>query len=121
LVSELVDYRLCRYCDTREGGGGEWRLRVGQTNDRPIVWLNREQNPGLPEGDVEVVADGRRYVASFMKIALNVMRDAEAPAGNELPALMRRWFGEAAGAPGTSQVVVLSRVEDGLVLEATST
>jgi superfamily II DNA or RNA helicase/HKD family nuclease len=117
LVSELIDYRLCRYFDTRGAAAAEWRLRVSQTNGRPLIWLEREKNPGVPEGDVELVADGRRYLASFVKIALNVMRDVEAPGANLLPALIREWFGEGAGAAGTAAHVLLRDVHGELRLE----
>jgi superfamily II DNA or RNA helicase/diadenosine tetraphosphate (Ap4A) HIT family hydrolase/HKD family nuclease len=116
LLFELVDYRLCRYFDNKQVESGEWRLRVGQANGRPLVWLNREQNPGLPEGDVEVLVDGHLYIAGFVKIALNVMRDSDAPGVNELPGLMRRWFGDGAGSPGTAQIVELRDTPMGLVM-----
>lgn len=117
LVAELVDYRLCRYLDQKAGETGNWRLRVGQTNGKPLIWLNREQNAGLPEGDAVIVVDGRRYVASFVKIALNVVRSVDQPSGNDLPELLRQWYGAAAGQPGTAHTVVLRQHDGQLVLE----
>ena len=115
LLAELVDYRLCRYVERRHATSGEWHLRVGQTNGRPLLWLNRDLNPGLPEGEVLVMAEGRSYTANFVKIALNVLRDLSGSL-NELPELLRRWFGKHAGEPGTSQTVVLRRLGDAFEL-----
>lgn len=65
LLGELLDYRLCRYLDSTEARSGEWRLRVGHTEGRPIVWLNRPRNPGLPEGEVELTIEGLPYLGLF--------------------------------------------------------
>jgi hypothetical protein len=107
LIAELVDYRLCRYLDSKQRRAGEWALRVSHTNGRPIIWLERDRNPGLPEGELDLVADGVRYQANFVKIALNVVRDV-ASGENRLPDLLRGWFGPEAGRPGTAQRVILS-------------
>lgn len=109
LLAELVDYRLCRYLARRQGRAGEWHLRVGQANGRPLIWLARERNNGLPEGEVGLRAEAQLYTANFVKVALNVLRDAVTPA-NQLPGLLRGWFGAEAGAPGTAQYVVLRKV-----------
>ena len=106
LVAELLDYRLCRYLEGKERHPGEWALRVSQTNGRPIIWLNRERNPGLPEGEVDLLVEARSYRAAFVKIALNVIRDPET-GENRLPEILRGWFGAEAGAPGTAQSVWL--------------
>jgi superfamily II DNA or RNA helicase/diadenosine tetraphosphate (Ap4A) HIT family hydrolase len=112
LIAELVDYRLCRYLEGKERKSGEWALRVSQTNDRPIIWLNRERNPGLPEGEVDLIVEDRRYRAGFMRIALNVIRDPET-GENRLPEILRGWFGPGAGAPGTAQTVWLRARDQG--------
>ena len=104
LVSELIDYRLCRYLDGKAKQPGEWRLRVSQAKGRPIVWLDRPRNPGLPEGEAKLLIDGREYTGVFVKIALNVVRDADG-GPNRLPGILREWFGEQAGSPGTNQMV----------------
>jgi hypothetical protein len=62
----------------------------------------------LPEGWVEITADGEDYQAKFAKVAVNVLQRLDGEE-NVLPELMRRWFGEAAGQPGTSQFVEFSR------------
>ena len=114
LVAELIDYRLCRYLDGKAKQPGEWRLRVSQANGRPIVWLDRPRNPGLPEGEANLLIDGRKFTGVFVKIALNVVRDAEG-GPNRLPGLLQEWFGEQAGSPGTQQMVRISQ-EGGLLV-----
>jgi hypothetical protein len=116
LVAELIDYRLCRYLDGKVKLPGEWRLRVSQANGRPIVWLDRPRNPGLPEGEANLVIDGREYTGVFVKIALNVVRDAER-GFNRLPEVLQEWFGEHAGSPGTQQMVRIRRSSGVLVME----
>jgi superfamily II DNA or RNA helicase/diadenosine tetraphosphate (Ap4A) HIT family hydrolase len=119
LVAELIDYRLCRYLDGKAKQPGEWRLRVSQANGRPIVWLDRPRNPGLPEGEANLLIDGRKFTGVFVKIALNVVRDAEGGT-NRLPGILQEWFGEHAGFPGTKQMVRISQ-EGGLLVMQPST
>jgi hypothetical protein len=112
MVAELVDWRMARYLFTKQGEGAEARLRVGQANGRPLVWLDRERNPGLPTGETRFTADGEDYVGNFVKIALNVARRPGSRA-NDLHGLLRRWFGETAGRPGTDHYVELRRTAAG--------
>ncbi len=89
----------------------EFLLRVGQTNGRPLIWLNRQQYPDLPEGQVDVAVEGEWYSARFVKI--RVQHDVrEGSTMNMLPEILSRWFGEDAGGPGTGQFVVLRREAD---------
>ena len=110
-MAELIDYRLCRYLDGKAKQPGEWRLRVSQANGRPIVWLDRPRNPGLPEGEANLLIDGREFTGVFVKIALNVVRDAEG-GPNRLPGLLQEWFGEQAGSPGTNRWCASARRGD---------
>jgi superfamily II DNA or RNA helicase/diadenosine tetraphosphate (Ap4A) HIT family hydrolase len=120
LLSEWVDYRLCRYVDRRRSGEGVWRLRVSQNSGgSPIIWLDRPNNPGLPEGDVELLVDGEPQVGLFRSIALNVVRRPDS-AGNVLPDILRRWFGPDAGEPGSLQMVELVADQGSLVLRTAS-
>jgi hypothetical protein len=113
MASEIVEYRLARYLLKKQSPSGPntWTLRVSQANGRPLIWLNRPANPGLPEGQVLFSADGRDYLGRFVKIALNVAQIPGEP-GNSLHALLRGWFGARAGLPGTHHEVVLERVGD---------
>jgi superfamily II DNA or RNA helicase/diadenosine tetraphosphate (Ap4A) HIT family hydrolase/HKD family nuclease len=107
MVEEIVDFRLARYLFTR-GSALEtaFRLKVIQASGRPILMLDRDRNPGLPEGETEFIADDVIYTGNFVKIALNVARHTGQP-GNVLGDLLRSWFGPDAGQPGTVQYVEL--------------
>ncbi len=71
-----------------------------QTNGRPIIWLNRERNPGLPEGVAPVTIDERQYEGNFVKIALNVLLEPATGNNAMRPDVLRRWSGPDAGQPG---------------------
>jgi hypothetical protein len=67
----------------------------------------------LPNGWTDLQVDGEQYSAKFVKIALNVVRRADQPEGeNELPRILRGWFGSDAGAPGTRHSVELEQREN---------
>lgn len=105
MVEELVDYRLARYLFTKSSPlEAAFRLKVIQASGRPILVLNRDRNPRLPEGETAFSADGVLYMGDFVKIALNVARREGQP-GNALPDLLRSWFGTDAGQPGTGHYV----------------
>lgn len=116
LIAEIVDWRLVRYLDDLRGrqdrsqsGSGPVvaQLKVSQSTDRPILFLRREHNPPLPHGDVELLVDGQPHIARFVKVACNVLIRPGSDA-NVLAEVLRSWFGEDAGAPGTHHQVELS-------------
>jgi hypothetical protein len=107
MVGELVDYRLARYLFTKRSPLEEaFRLKVIQARGRPILMLDRDRSPQLPEGETPFTANGVVYTGNFAKIALNVAHRAGQP-GNVLADLLRSWFGTDAGQPGTVQYVEL--------------
>jgi hypothetical protein len=107
MAEELVDYRLARYLFTKNSPmEAAFRLKVIQAHGRPILMLNREHNPQLPEGETPFTADGVLYTGNFVKIALNVAQRTGKP-GNVLPDLLQSWFGADAGQPGTGHYVEL--------------
>jgi hypothetical protein len=113
MVEEILDYRFARYLlNTASSSAEAAILKVIQTHGRPILMLNREGNPNLPEGETPFTAADTAYVGNFVKIALNVVHRPEA-SENVLPDLLRSWFGPAAGQPGTSHQVQLVRTADG--------
>jgi superfamily II DNA or RNA helicase/HKD family nuclease/diadenosine tetraphosphate (Ap4A) HIT family hydrolase len=117
LVREIVDWRLAEYLE-RNAGAAEDRIvcKVSHANKRPILFLpDRGQHPGLPNGWTDVSIDGEMYEANFVKVALNVVRRKGSDA-NELPGILRRWFGPNAGLPGTDFRVALDRSGSGYVL-----
>ncbi len=106
-VAELVDWRLARYLFNKQPTDASvMRLRVGQSNGRPLIWLDRDRYPRLPTSQTPFAADGNEYVGNFVKVALNVARLPESRL-NALPDLLRRWFGPTAGHPGTEHQVEL--------------
>jgi superfamily II DNA or RNA helicase/diadenosine tetraphosphate (Ap4A) HIT family hydrolase/HKD family nuclease len=107
MVEEIVDYRLARYLFAKSSAlETTFRLKVLQAGGRPILMLDRDHNPGLPEGETKFIADDVTYTGNFVKIALNVAHHAGQP-GNVLGDLLRSWFGPDAGQPGTVQFVEL--------------
>ena len=107
LTRELCEWRLAQYI-SRAGGARPLviRCRVGQASGTPMLWLpDRASGPNLPRGRTSVDVDGEPYTATFVKIAVNVI-SREGDSKNLLPAILRQWFGQNAGAPGTNQWVV---------------
>lgn len=58
-----------------------------------------------------MIVNGGRYEAHFAKVAVNVVR-RPGSARNELPGLLRAWFGPDTGRPGTSFQVRFERTSD---------
>jgi hypothetical protein len=87
---------------------------VARSGPKPILFLPRNgavYGAGLPKGETEMrleSAAGRVVVAMVAKIAINVVKNG---GGNILPEILKGWFGEEAGAPGTTKHrVVITRV-----------
>ncbi len=117
MVAELVEWRLQRYLLAKQAAPeGACVLKLISSSGKPILMLDRRRYPNLPEGETEFVADGTRYLGRFVKVAMNV---AELPgeSGNQLPALLRGWFGPSAGLPGTSNQVTLEVVDGQWVMK----
>ncbi len=117
LTAELVGLRLKESLDrlrSRSALGADALpilLKVSHSGGRPILRFDRSRRTDIPEGDVDVVVDGRSYVFQFRRIACNVaMENAGGP--NVLAALLRGWLGLAAGQPGTRHQVALVRRDD---------
>lgn len=113
LIDELLDWRLTRYLGRVAPGAGAGAnagmiLTVSHTDGKPILRFDRASMPDLPVGrGVPVDIGGRTIDMDFMKIAVNVAR--EAPGGpNILADVLRGWFGPDAGRPGTWHQVRLT-------------
>jgi len=120
LVEEVIDYRLARYLFTKGSQlENAARLKVIQAQGRPIVMLDRGQNPQLPTGEARFIADGVVYTGNFAKIAMNVAHRAGQP-DNALGDLLRSWFGADAGQPGTTHYVELLPGEPHLQMQPVS-
>jgi superfamily II DNA or RNA helicase/diadenosine tetraphosphate (Ap4A) HIT family hydrolase/HKD family nuclease len=112
LVRELVDWRLAEYLQRQPETEDVIICKVSHAGGRPILFLpDRRTRPDLPEGLTPVLIDGQRYDALVAKVAVNVIR-APGSDRNELPGLLRAWFGPDAGLPGTSFQVRLEKAAD---------
>ncbi|MCB9617775.1 MAG: DEAD/DEAH box helicase family protein, partial [Sandaracinus sp.] len=115
MVAELVDMRLAQYRRRLDVGGEResFSCRVTWNQRDPILKLPSRQRAKLPEGETDVrLRDGSVWVFRFMKEYCNVAR----PAGvdrNQLPDLLRAWFGPSAGQPGTAMQVRFEAGPDG--------
>jgi hypothetical protein len=118
LSREIAEWRLASYLRRVDGGTGSEQIvcSVSHANGKPMLFLPaREKQPGIPEGWVPITADGVAYQANFVKIAVNVVRKAEA-GPNVLPEILQSWFGTDAGRPGTAQRVAFDRADQGYVM-----
>lgn len=120
MTHELVDYRLAQYRRRRqpEVEGAAFEAKVFSNKRDPILKLpDRDKRPDLPSGPTDVrLPDGGVWRFDFVKIAINVAR----PPGsqrNQLPDLLRQWFGPKAGMPGTAFRVRFAPGPDGWWVE----
>lgn len=117
MTRELVDYRLALYRARTEAVGAQgdaFECRLITNGRDPILKLpSRSRRPDVPSGEVVVrLRDGRTWQFRFAKEFVNVAR----PAGNDrnqLPDLLRSWFGPAAGQRGTAFDVRFTPSPDG--------
>ena len=118
LVQEVCEWRLEEYfrrATVRDGEG--FVLHVTHSNRKPILMLpDRSRSPGLPLGWTRVRVGAERLDLNFVKVAVNVARRRSAP-DNLLGELLRGWFGDNAGLPGSSFKVRLIEGEEGWVLD----
>src|SRR5262249_32833710 len=70
----------------------------------------------LPKGSLDILVDGRPMEAVIAKIAVNVVHAPGNPT-NELPDILRGWFGQEAGIPGRGDRVRFHKETDALVME----
>jgi hypothetical protein len=95
-----------------------FHTKVIQSRGKPFLKLPTvDEEPGRPDGPVLVrLPDGREWEFRFVKIACNVAGPRGSTVGdtlpNDLPKLLREWFGPDAGLPGTSFEVEFHRVGD---------
>jgi superfamily II DNA or RNA helicase/diadenosine tetraphosphate (Ap4A) HIT family hydrolase/HKD family nuclease/SOS-response transcriptional repressor LexA len=112
LIAELVEWRLAEYLSRRsKPSTTAIRCKVSHSSGNPIVFIDRERHPEIPDGPTSFTANGEHFDGNFVKVALNVAtRNSEK--GNALHDLLRGWFGPSAGLPGTNHQVTLA-FEDG--------
>jgi hypothetical protein len=116
LVRELVDWRLADYLSKQEtafGNADRFVCRVIQSSGRPILKLpGKCEERHDPWGWNSVLIEGERYEAKFVKLFVNVISKVGTQE-NDLAPIMRRWFGEEAGQPGTRFQVAFERQDNG--------
>jgi superfamily II DNA or RNA helicase/HKD family nuclease/diadenosine tetraphosphate (Ap4A) HIT family hydrolase len=118
LIHELAEWRLAVYLRRIGSVDAAPRIvcKVSHAGGRPILFLpSRDRTHGIPEGWVAVTANDQAYQANFVKVAVNVMQAAGSE-DNVLPEVLRGWFGEGAGRPGTTHQVVFSKEGKGYQL-----
>ena len=108
LARELAEWRLAEYLDRVHRDKADFTtLKVSHSGGSPILFLpSGAERADLPNGWTSVLIDGETYQANFVKIAVNVVRKAGDDT-NQLPRILRGWFGADAGAPGTGHAVSL--------------
>jgi len=117
MTGELVDFRLAAHARPRASATG-FVAKVIQSRGKPFLKLPTvDEEPVRPDGPVLVrLQYDRQWEVRFVKIACNVAGPREARVGdklpNELPTLLREWFGSDAGLPGTSFEVEFQREGD---------
>jgi superfamily II DNA or RNA helicase/diadenosine tetraphosphate (Ap4A) HIT family hydrolase len=118
MTRELVDARLAAYRRRRSGDQGAVDVKVSWNQRDPILFLpTGAARAGLPGDTTDVrLPDGSLWRFHFRRIAVNVAH----PIGrdrNELPDLLRGWFGPSAGQPGTDFRVRFRHTPDGWQVE----
>lgn len=118
LTEELVEYRLAHYARSRrlvEPDAGEkmFEARVSHSSGRAILFVPEKSiNPHRPVGLTSVhLPDGSKWDFKFVKVACNVAM----PSGeknNQLSDLLKKWFGQNAGLPGTNFTVRFEAKDD---------
>ena len=125
MTREIVDYRMTRYRRTRLAGmpaTGEgaraFECKLIHANQRPIIKLpDRDRVPGIPRSNTDVrLPDGSIWRFRFVKLFCNVAHPVGSST-NQLPDLLRRWFGPAAGHPGTDFHIRFAPSPDGWWVE----
>jgi superfamily II DNA or RNA helicase len=117
LTREVVDWRLADYLSRSvQAGPSRVQCKVIQSNGRPFIKLpDGDARDLLPTGPHTVAIDGKSHVATFAKIAINKIEEAQGQ-GNILPQILRRWFGPDAGQPGTRFTIDIVQDEQGWVI-----
>jgi superfamily II DNA or RNA helicase/diadenosine tetraphosphate (Ap4A) HIT family hydrolase/SOS-response transcriptional repressor LexA len=120
LTRELVDYRLAQYrARRREAVASDegFVCKVLSNQRDPILKLPSRDTARLPEGETDIrLPDGSVWQFRFAREFCNVARPAGS-ARNQLPDLIRGWFGPHAGQPGTAFQVRFHASPDGLWIE----
>ncbi len=119
MTREVVDARLAGYRQRHASAPADGTMVKVIWNQRdPILKLpGGQEREQLPRGDAAVLLpDGSRWQFRFAEIACNVAHRPDSHV-NDLPELLRRWFGSGAGRPGTDFQVSFHRTREGLCVK----
>jgi len=115
LIREILDWRLAQYLS--RGQVADVVCSVSRNSSgNPILFLPSTSGGSLPKGPLDILVDGRPMEAVIAKIAVNVVR-RPGDSKNELPDILRGWFGKEAGTPGRGDRVRFRREVDTIVME----
>ncbi|MBM3346601.1 MAG: DUF3427 domain-containing protein, partial [Betaproteobacteria bacterium] len=123
LLREILDWRLAQYLSRGAAGSvADIICQVSRnTSGNPVLFLPATGAGGdLPEGPMEIEVAGSAMEAVVAKIAINVVRNPGDTA-NQLPTLLRSWFGDDAGLPGRGERVRLRQNGDRTIMEPIGT
>jgi superfamily II DNA or RNA helicase/HKD family nuclease/diadenosine tetraphosphate (Ap4A) HIT family hydrolase len=120
MVREIAEWRLAEYLQRPSLNyptENQIVCKVSHTGGRPILFLpDRQVQPNIPRGWTDVFVEGQLHEANFVKVAINVLR-RKGSSKNVLSDILRGWYGDNAGLPGTSFQAIFRMTEDGLILE----
>jgi len=99
MAQELIDWRIREYLARPALNPDSFQCRIIQSGGRPIIRLPDRDKYEFPEGETTLEVNGENYTAKFVKYFLNVIRDSSGD--NVLGDLVRGFYGQDAGQPGT--------------------
>jgi len=80
----------------------EFQGKIGQSNGNLVVLLpDGENNIGIPTGTIKIQISEKIFEADFEGNTLSMLRE-EGQEKNELNKILKGWFGDDAGLPGTN-------------------
>jgi hypothetical protein len=116
-VAEIVDWRIAEQLGA--GRDAICNVQRNPSGNPILIFQNGSAGASFPRGELDATIDGRRLEIWVRKIAVNkvVVKGSQE---NLLPAILRRWFGNDAGKPGTGFKVWLRRRGDLVSMEPVS-
>ena len=118
MTEELVEWRLATYSKSHRltktsDSDLAFEAKVSHSGGKAILFLpDKSKMPDRPVGLINVrLPDSGEWEFKFVKVACNVAKPVNGGSANELSTLLRSWFGEKAGLPGTDFKVIFESKE----------
>src|SRR5204862_8168596 len=105
---EILDWRLAQYLSRGQVSDVICSVARNPSGNAMLFLPSGSAGGSLPKGPLDVLVEGRPMEAVVAKIAVNVVR-APGHSENELPNILRTWFGNQAGFPGRGDRVRFHR------------